>query len=196
MYNIIPRCRRGQEHQQEPSLPRESHFSPRPEVTFILESQGDGPSIGYRTSMTCLHWLKAMPVFSVKRKFVRMGGKAPPWALYLCRSQSLWPARAWCWGRPGAANSLPWKAAEMPTPAATPRPTTEICVSRAGRFYKEKEHIKKRKRQGDYIATCCNESKMLIPTHYGWDHKLHRFIYRAQANRKWESFWFWRGTSN
>lgn len=38
----------------------------------------------------------------------------------------------------GAANSLPWKAAEMPTPAATPGPTTETCVSPCRRFLQRK----------------------------------------------------------
>ena len=47
----------------------------------------------------------------------------------LCCSLSLWTEQAWCWGQPGAANSLPWKVAKMPTPATTPGLTTEVCVS-------------------------------------------------------------------
>ena len=113
--------------------------------------------VGYRTtSMTCLHWLKAMRVFGVKRMFVRMGGEAPLWALYLCRSPSLWTVRAWCWARPVLPTHSPGRRPRcqplQPLPGRLPR---RVCP-RAGGFYKEKEHIKKQKRQDDYIATCCN----------------------------------------
>ena len=62
---------------------------------------------------------------------VAVSGLAEPPTAHtdLRHSLSLWTERAWCWGQPGAANSLPWKAAKMPTPAATPGLTTTVCVS-------------------------------------------------------------------
>lgn len=59
----------------------------------------------------------------------------------LCCSLSLWTEQAWCWGQPGAANSLPWKVCVSPCIMATAG-TSPVSAGRAEYGGCDRSHCK------------------------------------------------------